>query len=118
MHRILFIALAIGLPFLAAAQPSPDTLWTRTYGGSAHDRAYSVQQTADGGYIVAGDTWSFGAGRLDLYLVKTNSQGDTLWMNTYGGTDRDYGYSVQQTADGGYVAAGSTVSFGSGDADF
>jgi len=100
------------------AQPSPDTLWTRTYGGSSDDGAYSVQQTTDGGYIVAGYTASFGAGNEDFYLAKTNSQGDTLWTRTYGGSDYDDASSVQQTADGGYVVAGSTYSFGAGSYDF
>ncbi|MBM3324123.1 MAG: T9SS type A sorting domain-containing protein, partial [Calditrichaeota bacterium] len=95
---------------------SGDTLWTRTYGGSSHDEAYSVQQTADGGYIVAGYTLSFGAGYWDFYLVKTNGQGDTIWTRTYGGSHDDFAFSVQQTADGGYIVAGHTGSFGaSGD---
>jgi uncharacterized delta-60 repeat protein len=100
------------------AQLSPDTLWTHTYGGSSPDYAYFIQQTADGGYIVAGYTYSFGAGSSDFYLVKTNSQGDTLWTRTYGGSDYDVAYSVQQTADGGYIVAGETRSFGAGERDF
>ncbi|MFH1012039.1 MAG: hypothetical protein V1784_12505, partial [bacterium] len=102
----------------AFAQPSPDTLWTRTYGGSSLDEAHSVQQIADGGYIVAGDTYSFGAGWWDFYLVKTNSSGEPLWTRTYGGTGYDGANSVQQTADGGYIVAGGTGSFGAGDRDF
>jgi hypothetical protein len=98
-----------------------DTLWTRTYGGSSTDWAYSVQQTADGGYILAGFTYSFGAGTStypNMYLVKTNNLGDTLWTRTYGGSNYDYATSVQQTADGGYIVAGYTESFGAGYADF
>jgi hypothetical protein len=95
-----------------------DTLWTKTYGGSSSDRAYSVQQTADGGYVVAGYTSSFGTGLNDFYLVKTDSQGDTLWTRTYGGDGDDIARSVQQAADGGYVLAGSTESFGAGNSDF
>jgi hypothetical protein len=102
----------------ALAQPNPDTLWTRTYGGGSYDEAYSVQQTADGGYIVAGYTESFGAGWEDFYLVKTNSSGEPLWTRTYGGSGGDCAYSVQQTTDGGYVVAGFTYSFGAGNADF
>jgi hypothetical protein len=100
--------------YLIKTDASGDTLWTRTYGGTNYDHGYSVQQTADGGYIVAGLTRSFGAGDVDVYLIKTNAQGDTLWTRTYGGTNDDYGYSVQQTADGGYIVAGSTRSFGVG----
>ncbi|MBM3324252.1 MAG: hypothetical protein FJY66_01140 [Calditrichaeota bacterium] len=104
--------------YLVKTNSSSDTLWTRTYGGSSTDYAYSVQQTADGGYIVAGRTGSFGAGSQDLYLVKTNSGGDALWTRAYGGSNWDEGYSVQQTADGGYIVAGWTQSFGAGYADF
>ena len=67
---------------------------------------------------MAGCTESFGAGERDFYLVKTNSQGDTLWTRTYGGSNEDYAYSVQQTDDGGYILAGYTESFGAGGADF
>jgi uncharacterized delta-60 repeat protein len=104
--------------YLVKTNSQGDTLWTRTYGGINYDRAYSVQQTTDGGYIVAGYTWSFGAGGYDFYLVKTNSQGDTLWTRTYGGRDWDNAYSVQQNADGGYIVAGHTLSFGAGIRDF
>lgn len=95
-----------------------DTLWTRTYGGPADDWARSAKQTMDGGYIIAGGTSSFGAGSMDSYVVKTNSQGDTLWTRTYGGSGDDMAYSIQQTADGGYVIAGYTTSFGAGSMDF
>jgi len=101
---------------LTLAQP-PDTLWTRTYGGSFNDQAYSVRQTTDGGYIVAGYTESFGVGYGNFYLVKTNSQGNTLWMRTYGGSDREGASSVQQTTDGGYIVVGYTESFSTGYSD-
>jgi hypothetical protein len=67
---------------------------------------------------VVGRTNSFGSGGYDFYVVKTNSQGDTLWTRNYGGSNDDRGWSVQQTADGGYVFAGSTGSFGAGQGDF
>ena len=90
-----------------------DTLWTKTYGGSLADYCFQVQETNDGGYIVVGYTYSFGAGSSDVYLVKLNSYGDTLWSKTYGGSNDDRGASVQQTADGGYIIAANTQSFGS-----
>ena len=123
MRTFYRIGIVWGISILAIAasamaQPNPDTLWTRTYGGSNHDYARSVQQTPDGGYIVAGYTASFGAGGSDFYLVKINSQGDTLWTRTYGGSNGEEARSVQQTADGGYIVAGYTWSFGAGEYDF
>jgi len=94
-----------------------DTIWTRTYGGEQDECGYSVAQTLDSGYVVTGCTESFGAGERDLYLIKTNSLGDTIWTRAYGGTDNDYGYSVAQTTDGGYIVAGKTYSFGVGTPD-
>jgi len=101
--------------YLLKTDSSGDTLWTRTYGGNDYDWGYSLQQTSDGGYIIAAVTLSFGAGYFDVYLLKTDSLGDTLWTHTYGGSDDDRGYSVRQTSDGGYIIAGGTDSFGAGD---
>jgi len=105
------------LPVNLNAQPSPDTLWTRTYGGTGSDFAYSVKQTTDGGYIVAGGTLSFGAGDWDCYLVKTDASGDTVWTRSYGGYSADEARSVQQTVDGGYIITGYSASFGGGSYD-
>ena len=85
-----------------------DSVWTRAYGGADDDRASSVQQTIDGGYIIVGATLSYGAGNWDVWLVKTDSNGLMIWNKTYGGTSYDWGYSVQQTRDGGYIIAGTT----------
>lgn len=84
-----------------------DTQWTKTYGGPAPEYCYSGQQTSDGGYIIAGSTESFGEGKLDMWLVKTNSAGDTQWTKTYGGGGYDEAYSVQQTDDEGYIVTGT-----------
>ena len=101
--------------YLIKTATNGDTVWTKTFGGTEHDEAYSVQQTLDGGYIITGYTRSFGAGHSDVYLIKTDALGDTLWTRTYGGTDLDVGNSVQQTLDGGYIITGYTSSFGAGD---
>jgi hypothetical protein len=102
--------------YLIKTNAQGDTLWTRSYGGSNREEGYSVQETNDGGYIIAGLTNSVGAGDYDLWLIKTDAQGDTVWTKTYGGADNDRGYSVRQTADGGYIIAGLTHSFGPGNA--
>ena len=91
--------------------------WQKTYGGTEWDRVFSMQQTANGGYIVAGETWSFGAGYQDLWVLKLDAGGDVEWQKIYGGSGSDYANSVRQTADGGYIAAGVTTSFGAGDGD-
>jgi len=93
------------------------TVWTKTYGGTGDDWGRSVQETQDGGYIIAGWTESFGAGNGDVYLIKTDSLGSTIWTKTYGGTEWDEGHSVQETQDGGYIIAGETHSFGAGNKD-
>ncbi|TES91464.1 MAG: hypothetical protein E3J87_07785 [Candidatus Cloacimonadota bacterium] len=94
-----------------------DTIWTKTYGGKKSDFAFSVQQTSDGGYVVAGFTWSFAEGFRDVYIIKIDSSGRIIWTKTYGGKFSDVGYSIQQTFDGGYIVVGSTFSFGKGDYD-
>jgi hypothetical protein len=94
--------------YLVKTDASGTLTWERNYGGPSGDGGSSVQQTTDGGYIVAGYTRSYGAGEADVYLVKTDASGDTLWTRTYGDTIREIGYSVQQTTDGGYIIAGYT----------
>jgi len=93
-------------------------LWSKTYGGTGVDMGFSVVQTSDGGYAIGGETNSYGAGNYDVYLVKTNSNGNMLWNKTYGGTTVDVGYSLVQTRDGGYAVGGETSSFGAGGYDF
>jgi len=94
-----------------------DSLWMHTYGGPNDDWPSYVNTTSDGGYILAGGTVSFGAGGGDIYLVRTDSLGDTLWTRTFGGSDYDDCSSVQQAPDGGYIIAGLTMSSGAGGQD-
>jgi len=92
--------------------------WNKTYGGSGNDFAYSMVQTIDGGYALAGHTQSQGAGLSDFWLVKTDSLGNAQWSKTYGGASNDIAHSVTRTGDGGYAIAGRTQSFGAGGNDF
>jgi len=67
---------------------------------------------ANGDLLIAGDTESFGAGDMDGWIIKVNSDGDSVWSKTYGGTERDVVMDLEQTEDGGFILAGSTESFG------
>jgi len=100
--------------FLIKTDANGNIIWAKTYGGTNNDSASSVQQTSDGGYILAGYTTSFGAGLSDVFLIKTDANGNVQWAKTYGGTNNDWAYSVQQTSEGGYIVAGTTRSFGVG----
>jgi len=97
--------------------------WNKTYGGTNADMAFSVVETDDGGYALAGRTKSFGAGNADFWLIKADSSGNHEWNKTYGGAGNDPAHSmieirVVETGDGGYALAGFTQSFGAGNQDF
>jgi hypothetical protein len=91
--------------------------WRKTFGGEGNDYGLSVQQTSDGGYIIAGEADLSGVSRPDAYLIKTNADGLEEWSRTFGGSETDRAYCVQQTEDKGYILVGSTDSFGAGAQD-
>ncbi len=111
---VLFVLLSLSLVVSVEADL---TMWTQTYGGTNDDQAYSLLETSDGGYAIGGYARSFGAGRQDFWLVKTDAFGYMEWNQTYGGTDNDIAYSLVGSSDGGYAIAGETRSFGAQEDD-
>ncbi|MBK6914186.1 MAG: hypothetical protein IPH11_11270 [Ignavibacteriales bacterium] len=91
--------------------------WLKSFGGDSADIGYSVLETNDRGFIIAGSTESFGSGGKDVYIVRTDSLGEEIWTMTIGGTDDDEARSIKKTFDGGYIISGSTSSFGNGAKD-
>ncbi len=109
----IFIWAALFSFFTLSAQ---EIQWQKCFGGSSHDEPFSIHQTTDGGYIVAGYTDSNDVdvsgnhGDTDFWLVKLNSSGSIQWQKCLGGSYWDMAYSIQQTSDGGYIVAGYTIS--------
>lgn len=92
-------------------------IWQKAFGGFINDVGKSVIQLPDSGYVVAGFTNSFGAGGYDVYLVRTDKNGNFIWQKTFGGTDWDFANDVTLAADGELVVCGYTSSFGAGKKD-
>ncbi|UCF97278.1 MAG: hypothetical protein JSV89_19205, partial [Spirochaetaceae bacterium] len=86
--------------------------WQKAYGGSGEDIISDVRQTGDGGYIVVGETDSYGGGYTDVWVMKLSSTGNIQWQKTYGGNSSDRGKHVRLAPDGGYFVGGDTYSFG------
>jgi hypothetical protein len=94
--------------FILKTNSDGDSLWSKTYGGTSDERAFTLIKTSDGGYLVGGYTSTFGAGFFDVYLVKIDQNGDSLWTRTYGTDWQEMAYDIKETSDGGYVVAGYT----------
>jgi len=89
-----------------------EKVWSKRFGGPNDDSASSVVQTEDGGFLLAGYTSSYGEGGQEIWLVKTDSQGNEVWSKRFGGPNDDSASSVVQTEDGGYIITGLTRSYG------
>ena len=109
MTRWILFAMVILFVFTGMAGAAPLEQWNTTLGGTNSDGASSVQQTPDGGYIIAGHTESYGMGGGDAWLIKTDSDGNEQWNRTFGGIGWEYVSSTKLTHDGGYILAGSTA---------
>ncbi|MCX6675596.1 MAG: immunoglobulin domain-containing protein, partial [Methanothrix sp.] len=104
-------------PGALGGSPCIVTEFDKTFGGQGDDEGRSIQQTTDGGYIIAGSTKSNGAGGFDIWLMKADKDGNEIWDRTFGGPKDDKGESVRQTSDGGYILVGATRSSGAGGYD-
>jgi len=117
-QKVCCVIATIGI-FLACMSDgrAQGLIWSSNYGGGYNEQGYSGCRLPDGGYVVLGSTYSFGDGDHDIYLLRLNSFGDTLWTRSYGGSDADYGHDIQPTNDSGFIIVGLTRSFGSGNGD-
>jgi hypothetical protein len=103
--------------WLVRTDAAGDTLWTRAIGGPGKDWGWDIRATGDGGYIVVGFTNSFGAGGDDVYVIRTDADGNALWTRTYGGAGDELAWAFHETSDDGYVIAAQTTSYGAGERD-
>lgn len=114
MKKIILVVVIQILSYtLLLSQIEPDSLWLQTYGGNSVETGFSVIETSDDGYVFAGNTRSFGNGCNDVYLVKTDENGNEVWSKTYGGSDLDSAETVIETSDNGFFITGYTYSFNS-----
>lgn len=103
--------------WLVKIDGSGKQLWNKSYGGIYMDVGWSLIQTSDNGFVFAGSTSSYGAGKNDSLLIRTDSLGNQLWNRTYGGTQDDYTWSIGNINDGSYIIGGDTASYGAGNLD-
>ncbi len=103
---------------LFSTDESGTELWSETYGGDGEEWCHDAVATEDGGYLLVGWTSSFGIFLSDGYLVKTDASGNEQWTQTFGGEYSDWGTSIEQTSDGGYIIVGTTNSYSTGGNDY
>lgn len=110
----LIKASRIGEIWLIKTDSEGSVVWERSFGGLGKDIGFSVQQAEDGGYIVVGATKPHTIGDYDIWLIKTDPEGNPEWDRTFGGRGNDWPNMIQETSDGGYIITGGTESYGSG----
>jgi hypothetical protein len=103
--------------FLIKLDLNGDSIWGKTYLSNLAEASEDLIKTNDGGFLISGSKFVSPPFKRDLYIIKTNNLGDTLWTRTIGGSKVEFGYSVQQTQDGGYIVGGSSTSTGAGGSD-
>lgn len=96
---------------------SGNLVWSKTYGGNGNDQGKDIIATSDGNYLIVGWSNSPLLGNQEANLIKINPAGTVIWSRLYGGTGHDYGHSVKQCVDGGYIMLGQTFSYGAGGGD-
>ncbi|MFN5183500.1 MAG: hypothetical protein ACK5D5_10825, partial [Bacteroidota bacterium] len=103
--------------FLMKIDPLGNIIWEKNYGGSLYETSRSVKECLDGGYILTGQTLSYGSGGGDVYLIKTDSNGNLVWSKTFGGSSIDDGNVVLENPDKTIMIAAETESYGGGAMD-
>lgn len=103
--------------FINKYDASGNLTWNKVWGGTNGEAGQSLIQTSDGGYAVAGETYSYGQGGSDAFLVKYDSAGTLSWNKAWGGASNEIDRKIIQTSDGGYAVSGQTASFGAGGGD-
>ena len=96
--------------WLIKTDTNGNEIWNKTYGGEGYDSAYSMDHTIGDGIVIIGETNSYGFGPTDILLIKTDENGNESWIKTYGGSELDWGFSVKQTNDEGFILVGQTWS--------
>ena len=97
--------------YLIKVSAQGEEIWSQTFGRPFEDRLFSVDQSADSGFVLTGTTTNLGSGNRDAYLVKASESGDLVWMQAFGEEQDDVGHAVRQTSDRGFIVTGYTKSF-------
>ncbi len=98
--------------YIIRTTPDGDTVWTKTFGGTGYDKAQDIIKIDDTSYLIGGYTTSIGLGQGDIYLLKINDDGDTLWTKTFGTEENDHVNKIKKTNDGGFILSGDIESLG------